>query len=889
MGYERWFRGQHDGQGRPFDWLTLARQHGIPEKLARALYEQAAQQAQAQRAAHGREQELYLELLADARTNAWRPSPGKVTRTMRLEAERTGRTRRTSHVSPTTGQRIAPGKVTLTSYLSLRARSEPAAEESTERTESLPFRAEMEAAFDEDFSALRISLGSADVPAGADAAATDEHVRFRSARPDRRLIAHELAHVVQYRRHPAGGARAAVSRPADPAEREAERVSLAVAVGARAQIREAPSAAMHLHGEEAAAAEGIPVHRVGVVNSPYVNLRAERSTDSEILKPLPFNTRVQVIRAYPGDWYSISTETGDMGYVARSYVSTNLPEPTARLHRVEGGERGYAINIARQHYGADQNIGWGQDLRFYVNVLAHVNGITVPDTADGWRTVGFTAGTAIWVPGVQFARGLRGVVNSGSPSFEAADTVGIADPLAQLDRKIRDYRIAIERSQRYMLASMSAHALQALGDALESLVWMIVFSVGLLAVTTALGALVGSLAGGVGAAPGALVGFEVGMFILKWMGLGFMLAWLASKMDRIAAAFGRFLATVWNADGGDAVLEQGGIEFAEAVGTLVGTLVEGLVLFIGAWGLGQALGAIRGTLFHRVVGEPALLRLQPQRTPPPEQMQQQGQILETRFNPETGAYEVIPPARPVLPSGGQGTGTGTALVPYRGPGNGNALAPQGGQGTGNTLAPQGTGTALVPQGGQGAPPAALVAYARSRGARTLYLNFERRLVFVRQDGMLVVEHTIIPYNQRAPYGTRSFFQAHHGIQNDWGKSALNAWLQRSIGQRLYSEGQAPTIMLRDSRSDTPHGIISNRQAGRSGTIASRTYADERRLMLQDLRLADVPDGTINSFLAQSDAYFAELYQQALTELTTRGMSREDAVTKLREIFGDWAP
>jgi hypothetical protein len=374
-------------------------------------------------------------------------------------------------------------------------------------------------------------------------------------------------------------------------------------------------------------------------------------------------------------------------------------------------------------------------------------------------------------------------------------------------------------SQRYMLASMSAHALEALGDALDALVLMIKYSVALLAVTTLLGTIFGSLAGGEGAIPGAAVGFEFGMFLLKWMGLGFMLRWLANKMDRIAAAFGRFLATVWNADGDDALLEQGGIEFAEAVGILVGTLVEGLVVYIGAQGLNQALGAIRGTLFHRVIDEPALLRLQPGRTPPRERMQQ-GEILEMRFNPETGAYEVIPRRNRSCPPAGRVPGR--ALAPYRGQGTGTALAPGGGQGRGTAIVPYRgpvAGPRPAPQGEQGAPPAELVQYARSRGAQYLLRNPEGRLVFVRQDGMLIVAHTIIPYSQSNAYGTRSFFDAHHGIQNEWGKNVLNPWLQRNTGQPLYNERHVPTILLRDSRSGTPHRIVTNRQRTRFAQIS----------------------------------------------------------------------
>ena len=114
MGHEHWFRGQHDGQDRPFDWLTTARRHGIPDKLARVLYEQAMRQAHG--ATQDRVQELYLALLASACRDAVRPSPGKVTRTMRLQANQAGKRRR-PYISRLTGQPISPGKRTLTSYL----------------------------------------------------------------------------------------------------------------------------------------------------------------------------------------------------------------------------------------------------------------------------------------------------------------------------------------------------------------------------------------------------------------------------------------------------------------------------------------------------------------------------------------------------------------------------------------------------------------------------------------------------------------------------------------------------------------------------------------------------------------------------------------------------
>jgi hypothetical protein len=135
MGHERWFRGQHDAQNRPFDWLTPARQHGIPWQRAKELYEQAVQRAHG--AAPGRVQEIYLGLLAEARRrDASRPSPGKVTRTMRLEAERAGK-RRGPRVARLTGQPIAPGKCTLISYIE-PAEHERRARDAERKTATLP-------------------------------------------------------------------------------------------------------------------------------------------------------------------------------------------------------------------------------------------------------------------------------------------------------------------------------------------------------------------------------------------------------------------------------------------------------------------------------------------------------------------------------------------------------------------------------------------------------------------------------------------------------------------------------------------------------------------------------------------------------------------------------
>ncbi len=100
---------------------------------------------------------------------------------------------------------------------------------------ALPYQAEMEAAFGEDFSNVEVHLGAsgplADI--GASAAAQGEVVTFADANPDKATVAHELTHVVQQR----GGSakdvqfKGGLSNPASGAEREADAVGARVAGG----------------------------------------------------------------------------------------------------------------------------------------------------------------------------------------------------------------------------------------------------------------------------------------------------------------------------------------------------------------------------------------------------------------------------------------------------------------------------------------------------------------------------------------------------------------------------------------------------------------------------------------------------------------------------------
>jgi hypothetical protein len=116
-------------------------------------------------------------------------------------------------------------------------------------SDGVPYRSEMEAAFSERFDDVRVRLGAGGLDDhGADAAARGNEIAFSGHAPDRELVAHELAHVVQFRR--AGGGGVAFHREIagedSPAEAEAEAAASAVTAGRSVTIAAAPAGAIHL-------------------------------------------------------------------------------------------------------------------------------------------------------------------------------------------------------------------------------------------------------------------------------------------------------------------------------------------------------------------------------------------------------------------------------------------------------------------------------------------------------------------------------------------------------------------------------------------------------------------------------------------------------------------
>lgn len=105
-----------------------------------------------------------------------------------------------------------------------------------------------------------------------------------------------------------------------------------------------------------------------------------------------------------------------------------------------------------------------------------------------------------------------------------------------------------------------------------------------------------------------------------------------------------------------------------------------------------------------------------------------------------------------------------------------------------------------------------------------------------------------PYSKK-PLSTR-VVQAHHGCQN-----ALMLEMFEDFG---YHGDDAPTIWLRDSTGDSPHGVITHgmQNPNEAARMQSKpTYGQIRDFAVADLKAANAPDVSIQAYLKEMDAYF----------------------------------
>lgn len=107
--------------------------------------------------------------------------------------------------------------------------------------DGVPFLEEMESAFGEDFSDVKVKFAPGTLSdMDAEGAADGDTITLPGPGAAKELVAHELAHVVQRRKRGAGAAE--VSEPGEAAEKEADAAAARAAKGGRVGVSQKPGA-----------------------------------------------------------------------------------------------------------------------------------------------------------------------------------------------------------------------------------------------------------------------------------------------------------------------------------------------------------------------------------------------------------------------------------------------------------------------------------------------------------------------------------------------------------------------------------------------------------------------------------------------------------------------
>ncbi len=161
-----------------------------------------------------------------------------------------------------------------------------------------------------------------------------------------------------------------------------------------------------------------------VFNDGGVHLYAQPSTAQTQAPLLPWNTTLTVDAYLPPDaahkdqagWCHVTTPAGQRGYVNSGYLDYDLPDPQAKLLKIQAHDTAEII-VKKAGY----RFAHGRDARYYINVLVSVNKPGTlynpdphPEQVDHWKKTVAVVNETIWLPGQAFADSLTGVVGSGS-------------------------------------------------------------------------------------------------------------------------------------------------------------------------------------------------------------------------------------------------------------------------------------------------------------------------------------------------------------------------------------------------------------------------------------------------------------------------------------------
>ena len=325
------------------------------------------------------------------------------------------------------------------------------------------------------------------------------------------------------------------------------------------------SSAMGLGDDSGVAAvggSGMASPRAGINKSGFIDnsdgatLRsgpAELGGVAAHSSPLPPATRVFVSGTHPAAtqwWYVTAFLPGEIvrGYVQNFRVTTDLPEPLAKLHQVKAGDT--AHRLAQREFSSA--VTDGQDLRFYENVLLKVNrehgragvigSFQSPGVFGGGdNNVQLVAGHRIWLVSPAYAQSLEGEVPDGSL------TNGVYAKARRFAAHLADIVKSVTQSPQF-LAEVAGEYAQVLADHIIEIVGIVA---GFIA-AEALSAFLASTPTGVGQIVAVLIQLALAAF-----GAHGMVEAGAQAMQHGS----RWLNLAWTASGKDETLDEASKEF----------------------------------------------------------------------------------------------------------------------------------------------------------------------------------------------------------------------------------------------------------------------------------------------------------------------------------------
>lgn len=148
------------------------------------------------------------------------------------------------------------------------------------------------------------------------------------------------------------------------------------------------------------------------------------------------------------------------------------------------------------------------------------------------------------------------------------------------------------RAEKYVPEAILEETGVVLSEFIEGLIPGLLMAACAVGLTTLLGAgagfAIGIFEAGVGAVPGTLIGaqlgFDAGMFLLTWMGVGFLVKAVAESLAEAVEHMKRGVYLAWQGRNSDVVrqyfVESGGREMAKGVAVLFRAVLEGVVLYV---------------------------------------------------------------------------------------------------------------------------------------------------------------------------------------------------------------------------------------------------------------------------------------------------------------------